>query len=376
MKINFKIKSKAFLGATLSAYRAISPKPMLSVLKNFLIKVDGHALTIVGTDSDSSVKVLCEIESFGDNGSFCMDAKRLTELVRAMPDCDIDMLVDTQTNEAIIRYGNGKYKLMTYDGVEYPMDVLPEQEDVQGRFSISANDFRAIIDKVGFATGTDDFRPMMQGVYWDVTPDGATCVATDTHILAKFRTTAVRADVTMGFLLHNRALPIVKAVMPKNEDVAVIVTNKSIFIQTASVNIRTSRVVARFPDYNRVIPKETMRTATLSCDAFLAAVERVGLCTESGTPLLRLNFDTSVLTIQAQDVNYAMQAEEKVAVEYDCEPFAIGMSAEKMAGILRAVPTEKVVMKMNDAGRPALFLPMEQEENGELTLLCMPMCIK
>lgn len=374
--MKFSINSKTLLSRLVAAGKAINNKPTISILSHFMFELEDGMLTITASDSDHVVTSRIAVDNLEGSGKVCVDAKRLTELIKAMPDCPVTFNISEPNLGITIRYTNGKYNLSGLNGIDYPLDNDIKEDEIDGRFEMPASQILSAMDKVGFAIGYDELRPQMAGIFWDVTEDAITFVATDTRVLAKYRSTQTAPGVVTSFILPGRSLSLVRAFIGKQASVKVTTTKNSIFFEGDDFRVRVSKIIARYPDYNRVIPTTHNSVVTADRNDFMNAISRVSICADSQMSLLKLNIQPGTIDAIAQDINYNVGGEERITCDYDGTPIEIGFNAQYLKGVINAIATQNIVIKLLDASRPGLFLPSENDEHGELTLLCMPMSIK
>lgn len=373
--MKFTINSKALLSRLVAAGKAVSNRPAISILGNFMFALDGKTVTITASDTDNVVISRIEANDAEGAGSVCIGAKRVTELLKAMPDCPVVFDIDDSTHAAIIRYTNGKYNLSGLPSVDYPIGEADETE-IKGTFTMPASQILKALDMVGFATSNDELRPMLNGVYWDITEDAVTFVASDTRVLAKYRSTQTTPGKVMSFNLPSKSIALIRAFIGKQSDVKLTVSERFVIFEGSDFKVRSTLYNGTYPNYNRVIPVNQPMSITVDRMDFANAITRVAICADAQTPVLRLKIGDGKIDIVAQDISFNIGGEEKVTCDYNGTPLEIGFSSTYLKGVLNAMNTQNVVIKLSDASRPGLFLPAENDEYGELTLLCMPMNIQ
>lgn len=140
--------------------------------------------------------------------------------------------------------------------------------------------------------------------------------------------------------------------------------------------MRTCKVNGRFPDYNRVIPVNSPFSMEIDRTDLANAVDRVSICADPTHSLIRMKISPIDVLVSAQDISYNISGSESVACTYNGENMEIGFSASYIKSVLKAMNTRTITLKLTDNSRPGLFLPSENDEFGELTLLCMPMSLQ
>lgn len=378
--MNFTINSKILLNRLVASGKAISNKPTISILGCFLFSVeeseDGNkALSITASDTENTVTSRVEVINAEGCGKFCIDSKRITELLKSMPDCPVSFNVDDETLVVIMRHPKGKYNLSGINAADYPLNDIINPENITGSFSIPTSIVLSSFDKVGFAVANDDLRPQMNGIFWDIKPESITFVASDTHVLAKYRNTQAAPGVETSFILPGRSLSLIRAFIGKQADVKVTVTKKMAEFQGANFKVQTTLLNGNYPNYNRVIPQDQPVIVTVDRLDFLDAITRVSICADNTNSILRFKLSADRIDAIAQDFSYNVGGEECITCEYSGNPLEIGFSSSYLKPLVSTLDTQKMVLKLSEASRPGVFVPAENDEFGELTLLCMPVNI-
>lgn len=371
--MNFTIDSKTLLARLLAAGKAVNSRPSIAILSSFLLELHDTALTVTATDLEKTVVSTMTADSAEGGGRVCVDVRRVTELLKAMPQGPVRFDVADDLT-VTISYARGRYKLMGYDAKEYP-DADESGDDMVGTFTMPSQQLLAAIDKVGFAVGTEELRPQLHGVFWDITEDAITFVATDTRVLAKYRSTRTAPGLACSFILPSHAFGLVRAFTGKEPEAEVRVTCRAVTFSGPGYKVRTARIKGVYPNYNRVIPVDQPITVTADRPDLADAVGRVSLCSDSSTPLMRLRIADETIHVTARDASFNVGGEERVACKCEGGRIEIGFNPVYLGKLLGSLATKNVVMKFSDSSRPAVFLPSENDEHGELTLLCMPMTI-
>lgn len=372
--MKFTINSKALLSRLVAAGKTVSNRPSISILGNFLFALDGKTVTITASDTDNVVISRIEANDAEGAGSVCIDAKRVTELLKAMPECPVVFEIDDNTLAVIIRYTNGKYNLSGLPSIDYPIGEADET-GIKGVFAMPASQILKGLDIVGFATADDELRPILNGVYWDITEDAVTFVASNTRVLAKYRSTQTAPGKVISFNLPSKSISLIHACIGKQTDVKLTVSERFAIFEGSDFKVRSTLYKGRYPDYNRAIPLNPPTAITVDRMDFANAINRVAICADVQSSLLRLKIGDGKIDVVAQDISFNIGGEEKVMCDYFGTPIEIGFSSIYLKGVLNAMNTKNIVIKLSEANRPGLFLPAENDEHGELILLCMPISI-
>lgn len=378
--MKFSINSKILLSRLVASGKAINNRPTISILGCFLFSLeesesDIKTLSITASDVDNTVISRVGVSAAEGSGKVCIDAKRITELLKSMPDCPISFNIDEESKTVIICHPKGKYNLSGLSANEYPLNDKVDPNTIVGSFSLPASQVISAFDKVSFAVGNDEIRPQMKGILWDIKPDAITFVATDTHVLAKYRSTQTAPGVETSFILPGQSLSLIRAFIGKQAQINVTVTNKIVVFEGADFKVLSTLLNGNYPNYNRVIPQNQPIIITVDRNDFADAINRVSIFADNQNSLLRFKISTDRMDAIAQDLSYNVGGEECIACEYVGNDAEIGFNSSYLKGIINVLNTQKIVIKILSHDRPGVFIPQENDEYGELTLLCMPVTI-
>lgn len=372
--MKFSINSKVLLSRLVASGKAINSRPAISILGCFLFSLKDNILSITASDADSTVVSRIEVADAESDGMVCIDAKRITELLKSMPDCPVSFMVNGKM-EVLLRHPKGKYNLSGFSGSDYPISDAVNPDDIKGSFTIPTTQILSAFDKVGFAIDNNEIRPQLNGIFWDIKPDSITYVASDTRVLAKYRNTQIAPGVETSFILPGRSIPLIRAFINKQSEIKVTTTGKKVIIEGADFKVSSTLLNGNFPNYNRVIPQNQSVIVVVDRNDFYDAINRVSICASTQEPILRFNLSTNHIDAIAEDICYNVGGEESIACEYSGADMNIGFSSSYLKGLVNALDTQKMVIKLETPERPGVFVPSENDEYGELTLLCMPVNI-
>lgn len=372
--MRFNVPSKTLHTFVSAVSRVINTRNALAILNNFLFTLDGDMLTVKGSDMENSLVGRIPVTGAEGSGSFCLDGRRIVELLKEMPDQGITFEIDDDNLETKITYPNGCYSTVGINGMEYPStSVGDEGESIS--FTCPTEQVMKGIENTIFAVGTDDLRPQMKGILWDVKPDRIIFVATDTRKLVRY-TNALSAPGTEGsFILPMKPANVLKNVFSKEEEIKVTVTEKSVVFESASFTFDCRLIKGAFPPYDRVIPTNNPYSLTVDRQSFITAVRRVGVFGDGGNGLVKFKLSTDNLTLRAQDNSYGTSGWESVPCQYTGNDLMIGFGAPYLIEIFSTITTPDVVMRLSDPTRPAVCVPAEDAPDSELLILLMPMNI-
>ncbi len=371
--MRFNVPSKLLYNYVSSVSKVINSKNTISILNNFLFSIKGNTLTITATDVENSLTARVPVTEAQGEGKFCIDARRLVDLLKEMPDQGITFDINDDNLSVEITYPNGNYSLIALNGDEYPQ-TKEEGQTESIKFSCPVYKIIQGLDDTLFAAGTDNLRPMMMGVLWDIKPDAIVFVATDTRKLVKCRTMCETGSEG-SFIVPIKPATVFKNVFVKEETANVTIDSKSATFETPSFTMPCRLIIGKYPDYNRVIPANNPYTLTVDRQSLLNAVRRVSIFVRPDHGLVKFKLSTDKATLRAQDNSYLTSAWETLPCDFTGPEMAIGFSSVFLIEILNTISTDDIVISISDPSKPGVFLPSENKPDSELLVLLMPMTI-
>ncbi|MDE7153863.1 MAG: DNA polymerase III subunit beta [Muribaculaceae bacterium] len=373
--MKFNVPSKTLYAYVAAVCKVINSKNAMTILNNILFDLKGDSLTITASDLENTLSATLSVTEPEGEGKFCVDAKRILDLLKELPDLGITININDENLAIDLTYPGGKFSLVGINGNEYPStrEEVPQSQTMT--FTAPMKQVLSGIDNTLFAVGTDPVRPQMMGILWDIKPDQITFVATDVRKLVRYINTMSAPGIEGSFILPVKPANIIKNVYAKNEEVKIILDPKSATFISGNFNFNCRFIKGNFPDYNRVIPTGNPYTLTIDRTEFLNAVRRVGVFVDPGNGLVKFKITANELIMKAQDTNFCTSARESMPCDFNGPEMVIGFSAHYLIEIFNTITTEQIFISLADPSRPGMFLPDTQSEGGNLLMLLMPMTV-
>ncbi len=372
--MKFTVPSKTLHNFTSSVSKVINAKNALTILNNFLFTIEGSVLTITACDGENILCGRIPIMDVEGEGEFCIDARRIVELLRVMPEQELRFEIDDETLAIEMTHPAGSYKFMGLPGAEYPHLDKSEKSTELLEFKVAGSTLLRGLEFTSFAAGTDMLRPQMMGVYWDIQPDKLVFVATDTHKLVRFEDSSIAPGIEGAFILPNKSTNVFRSVFTRDEEVTVKFDQQTgVTFETDTFTFESRLVKGRFPDYKRVIPENNPFTLTLDRHSFTTAVRRVSLFVDEGHGLIKFSIEPETLTLKASDNEYNTSGVETLPAEFTGSNMVIGFSSSYLSELAGVLWTDEIIFKLADPSRPVVIVPTENKADTTLTMLLMPM---
>jgi DNA polymerase-3 subunit beta len=349
----------------------ISANTVLPILEDFLFEIEKNKLTVVATDLETVMKIHMDIEA-KDSGKVCIPAKILMDSLKNLADQPLTFNIDKNFGVEITS-DNGKYKVMGENPDNFPKE--PAADDANS-FTMSSAALLTAINKTLFAVSTDDLRPAMTGVFFELDKKSFTAVATDAHRLVKYKRKDVSCPNTDNFIVPRKPLTLLKNALPDNEDeLNISYNNNHLFVSHGTTQMVCRLIDARFPDYKVVIPTDNPYRMTVNRAEFQSALRRVSIFSNKSTNQVALQINGSELQLTAQDIDFSFEGNERMNCQYDGEDMQIAFNAKFMVEMLGSISGEEIKMELSTPTKAGIIKPIEEDENEELLMLVMPLML-
>jgi DNA polymerase-3 subunit beta len=372
--MNFIVSSSQLTSHLQAISRVINSKNTITVLECFLFEFEGNTLKLTASDNDNTLNTSFEVTECSEDFRFAISSKILLDSLKEISEQPVRFEIDKETLEITIYYQNGKYSMVGVNADEYPS--APAMGENSVRLSMPADVLASGISASLFAAADDEIRPVMCGIYFDLTPESVTMVASDGHKLSRCRDFSVKGAEKSAFILPKKPANLLKNLLAKESGNETMIEFDDRFAVFALENYKlVCRLIeGRYPNYNSVIPQNNPRKITADRAAMLGALRRVALFS-SQVSLVKLHIQDGNMVISAQNSDFSTFAEESLVCSYDGAPMNIGFSASFLIDILNNIPGAEVVIELADPSRAGVMFPAEQQENQELLMLLMPMML-
>jgi DNA polymerase-3 subunit beta len=339
-----------------------------------LFELKENQLTITAADTETRMITSIEVNDVEGTGIFAIPSKNLLESLKELPEQPVTFDINDETLEMFIYYENGQYNFVAQNGGEYPQSK-PLNEDASG-LTIPASELLNGISSTLFAGGDDELRPVMNGVFFDISPEELIFVASDGHKLVRFKNLGITENERASFILPKKPANLLRTVLPREEgQVSIKFDANNAYITMDKFIIVCRLIEGRYPNYNGVIPQDNPYRVTIDRLNFLNALKRVTVFSNAGSSLIKLNISENSILISAQDIDFSTSAEETVTCVYEGVSMSIGFKGTYLIEILSNILSEEVILELADPSRAGLIFPSENEENEEVLMLLMPMML-
>jgi DNA polymerase-3 subunit beta len=345
---------------------AVPNKTTLPVLANLLVQTTDKGIRISGTDLDIAVstEVTADVEAVG---AITIPARKLSEIARELPPAPVKISA-TGDQRITLECGRSKFKLLGLPKSEFP-SFPAVQFDKAVR--IPSGDLQKLIQHTAFAASTEESRPILNGVLWELRSDLMRMVATNGHRLAKMEV-PVSGGQKADLIIPPKALDQIRRLFPAEEELEVAQGENHLGFRSPFTSVFTRLIEGPYPGYEQVIPKDNDKYAILDRAAFTSALKRMSVVASDQTHRIRLSFNAGMLKFSVSTPDLG-EAQDELPIRYDGDPLDIGFNAAYLLEILRQMPTDEVRMTFRAPERASTLEPEGWTDPSKYLCLLMPL---
>jgi DNA polymerase-3 subunit beta len=350
--IVLKAAQEKVLGALQSVAGIVERRHTLPILANVLLRKTGAQVQL--TTSDLEIQVRTEAELGGDEGEFntTVNARKLIDILRALPSDQVVSLSASQ-NKLLLQAGKSRFTLQTMPSDDFPL--VNEAADFGPTFSLPQRTLRDLVNQVHFAMAVHDIRYYLNGILFIAEGKQLTLVATDGHRLALAQATLDNEIPKQEVILPRKTVLELQRLL-RDEDTPIemrFAANQARFA-FSGMEFVTKLVEGKFPDYNRVIPKNHKNAVVLGRAPLLASLQRAAILTSEKFKGVRINIEPGSLRIASSNAEQE-EAKEELEIDYGGDAIEIGFNVTYLIDALGNIDAEMVKLELQDTAASALF---------------------
>lgn len=373
--MRFTVSSSALSSKLNMLAKVIGSKNSLPILDCFLFQVANGEMSITASDSDNVIKSTLALTDHDREGEFCVPNRVILDALKELPEQPLHFDVDAAGEAVAIKivYQNGLYNFTGQSAEEYPR--TQSMNDACTTVSLPTEMLINNISRSLFATANDELRPVMNGIYFDLTADALAIVASDGHKLVRSKNFTIKSESPSAFNLPKKPASLLKNILSKDGDDAIIkFDDRSAEIQFTDGVMRCRLIDGRYPNYNSVIPNNP-NEVTVDRRGLQSALRRVLPFASESSQLIRFHIESGRFEVSSEDIDFSTSAKEQLSCEYNGSPISIGFKGSSLMEILSNLTSDNIIIQLADPSRAGIIVPAEQPENEDILMLIMPMLL-
>lgn len=347
---------------------SVPAKTTLPVLANILVETTDRGIRLSGTDLDMAVstELLADVET---QGAITIPAKKLAEIVRELPSAPVKVSGSGE-QKVTLECGRSRFKLLGLPRDEFPSFPAVKFEDAS---RVRSGELQKLIAHTSFAVSTEESRPILNGVLWELRADQMRMVATNGHRLAKMEIPLASASTLTGDLIvPPKALDQVRRLFPAEEELEIARGENHLGFRSPFTAVYTRLIEGPYPNYDQVIPKDNDRVALADKNALMQALKRMSVIASDQTHRIRMSFNAGMVKFSVQTPDLG-EAQDELPVNFEGDPLDIGFNASYLLEILRYMPTDEVRLTFKAPERAATVEPVGWSDAAKYLCLIMPL---
>jgi DNA polymerase-3 subunit beta len=355
--IVLKAPQEKVLGALQAVSGIVERRHTLPILANVLIRKTGGQVEFTTSDLEIQVRTMAELEGDAGNFNTSVGARKLIDILRSLPADQVVSLTANQ-NKLTLQGGKSRFTLQTLPAEDFPL--VQEAADFGPTFSVPQKTLKSLIGQVHFAMAVHDIRYYLNGILFVAEGKQLTLVATDGHRLALAQATLEVEMPRQEVILPRKTVLELQRLL-KDEDTPIemrFAGNQAKF-SFSGMEFVTKLVEGKFPDYNRVIPKNHKNSVTLGRAPLLASLQRAAILTSEKFKGVRLSVEPGTLRIASSNAEQE-EAKEELEIDYGGDTIEIGFNVTYLVDALANMSQEMVKLELQDANSSALITIPEQ----------------
>ena len=367
--IVLKATQDKVLAALQSVAGIVERRHTLPILANVLIRKTGASLQLTASDLEIQIRTTAELQ--GDTGDFTttVGARKLIDILRTMP-ADQTVSLESNASKVILKGGKSKFTLQTLPAEDFPL--VQEAANFGPMFSVPQKTLKDLLSQVAFAMAVHDIRYYLNGILFVAEGKQLSLVATDGHRLA-FASATLDIEVPRQEVILPRktVLELQRLLSDAEGAIDMQFANNQAKFSFGGMEFVTKLVEGKFPDYNRVIPKNHRNSITLGRAALLATLQRTAILTSDKFKGVRLSVEPGCLRVASNNAEQE-EAVDELDIDYGGDTIEIGFNVTYLIDALSNMGQDMAKLELSDGNSSALFtIP----DNATFKYVVMPMRI-
>ena len=341
----------------------------MAILANVLIRKTGAALQLTTSDLEIQIRTTANLEGDGGDFSTTVGARKLIDILRTMPPEQI-VSIESSASKLILKGGKSRFTLQTLAAEDFPL--VQEAANFGPMFSVPQKTLKSLLGQVSFAMAVHDIRYYLNGILFVAEGTQLSLVATDGHRLA-FASATLDVEVPRQEVILPRKTVIELQRLLSDAEGAIEMqfANNQAKFSFDGMEFVTKLVEGKFPDYNRVIPKNHRNIITLGRAALLATLQRAAILTSDKFKGVRLSVEPGSLRVASNNAEQE-EAVDELDIDYGGPSIEIGFNVTYLLDALGNMSQDMVRLELSDGSSSALFtIP----DNAAFKYVVMPMRI-
>ena len=349
--MKFSINREQLLKPLQQVAAVVERRQTLPVLSNVLLEVASGRLSLTGTDLELELVARLDLGADAQDGETTVPARKLVDICKSLP-AEAEIRIESDGERFLLKSGRSRFTLSTLPANEFPN---LEEEEGGATFSIPPATMRQLIDRTAFSMAQQDVRYYLNGMLFELGDNRLRTVATDGHRLAMCDAEVEGLkDKAQVILPRKGVMELSRMLGDTAGEVQVTVGKNHVRILAGEITFTSKLVDGKFPEYDRVVPKNSQRLVVADRETLKQAFGRVAILSNEKYRGIRVQLAEGSLRIQANNPEQE-EAEEEVSVDYSGGELEIGFNVSYLLDVMNSLQGEAVEISLGDSNSSALL---------------------
>jgi len=364
--MHFTVSKNSILKELNLIQGVVEKKSTIPILSNLLLEAKGSDLWIKGTDLDVSISTRCEIETKTE-GAICLQAKKLFEIVRTLPEAEIEFKTG-ENDQVTIVCERSRFRMSGLG-----KENFPKFQEFEGSFTtIPAETMRTFINRTAFAITNEESRYTLNGAKFEIWPDKARMVATDGHRLSFIEKSDKTASEKLDVLIPKKTLAELGKLCGESEEAVEIgFYENHLFFNFGKRLLISRTLTGQFPNYEMVLPKNNENKVSLPSQQLANAIRRVSLMADERSHAIKIEIGPGKMNVTAP-ASETGEANEILQVDYSGPEIMAAFNAQYLLDFFSVIPDGDILVELKD-GNSQTQLRAKDDSEYDFRYIVMPM---
>jgi DNA polymerase III subunit beta len=363
-----KARNSSLLGPLQFVTGVVERRHTLAILSNVLIEIQDQNISFIATDLEVQIKATARLENPQTNGSLTVAAKKLQDILRALPP-DSDVALDNKDSRMTVKAAKSRFALQTLAAEDFPK--IAESADNVSEITLPQRELKHVLSKVQFAMAIQHIRYYLNGVQLSTEGNTLRVVATDGHRLSMATYTLPEPVSNIEAILPRKTvLELIKLLDESDDPVRVLVHSNQVKFSFGGIEIISKIIEGKSPDYNKVIPTGYTNHVSINRVELLHSMQRASILSTDKIRGVRLVLTKDSLSVVCSNTE-GEEAEDSLQIEYDREALDIAFNIAYLLDVLNNLTEENILISLGDATTSSTVISVPGSDNFKYVVMPM-----
>lgn len=364
--MKFNITRETLLKPLQFVIGVVERRQTLPVLSNLLVVAEGGKISLTATDLEVELVANFDLD-VDEEGEITIPARKFLDICRTLPD-ESSLDVTLRDERVTVKSGKSRFTLSTLPATEFP---TVDEISVISSFTLPQSELKKLIDRTQFAMAQQDVRYYLNGLMFEMQEKMIRSVATDGHRLAICEVPADtgNSDIHQVIIPRKGIQELARLLEDSDSPAKIMIGNNHIRIELPNLRFTSKLIDGKFPDYQKVLPKNSNKLVTADRDLLKQALVRTSILSNEKYRGVRLQMEDSRMSIQAHNPEQE-EAEEEIEIQYQGDALEIGFNVNYVLDALNAIPGQEISISLSDPNSSCL---VQEAGSTECRYVIMPM---